>query len=59
MVTYDIGQGRKRVVENSQTFHDGGYHYVTFVRNGRDAILRVDNYEPRKITSSKLQIDVM
>ena len=53
MLTYDIGEGERRLVENSRLFNDGQYHFVTFVRNGKDATLRVDDYDVRTFESGK------
>ena len=44
VATYDIGEGKFRMVEDRKNFSDGQYHVVRFVRRGHDATLRVDDY---------------
>lgn len=52
MVKYDIGDGEKTVSETRRNFSDGAYHYVSFVRNGGNATLRVDDYPVQQQSSS-------
>jgi Laminin G domain len=43
VLTYNVGNGVKRIVENRRKFNDGKYHYVRITRTGDGAILRVDD----------------
>ena len=44
VASYDVGGGQQSIVESRKQFHDGQYHYVTFIRNGGNATLRVDDF---------------
>ena len=46
-MVYDIGNGERRLVEKGRKFDDGQYHYVSFVRTGANATMRVDDF-PRQ-----------
>ena len=43
MVSHDVGDSVEHLTEAAQVFNDGRYHYVTFVRDGASASLRVDS----------------
>ena len=47
VMVYDIGTGVHRLVEEGRRFDDGQYHYVSFVRSGANATMRVDDF-PRQ-----------
>ena len=47
VMVYDIGNGERRLVEKGRKFDDGQYHYVSFVRTGANATMRVDDF-PRQ-----------
>ena len=49
VATYDIGNGKKTIVESRRVFSDGRYHYVTFRRRDNAASLRVDDYSVRTL----------
>jgi len=59
VLTYDIGDGPKTVAETRRTFNDGEYHYVSFVRSGPNATMRVDDSSVQQLlTSSKKLIGI-
>ena len=51
VASYDVGDGQQSLVESRKRFHDGQYHYVTFVRNGGNATLRVDEFPAMMINT--------
>ena len=51
-MSWDIGNGREEIRGDQRYYNDGEYHYVTFVRDGKTATIRVDDYPSTTKTSS-------